>query len=459
MSSSDVNPHLVPGFGFHLEGDGFWDVQEIPKNVLETAEFFGNLDIEGFQAVVFQTPSGDQWAQKAPGTPAPKGDEAKEQLMSFSFDRIATRILLSFKISSDVLDLLKDKQGLFNLPKEYQEIKEFLEEKNQKKITDEFGDEDTIMDLYDTNPDKYDEYRKLIGQNLDHETEVDKDLIDLAIKSFEKVFPGETFAPRLDPPDLRSTIHEAGHVIFDPGFDLGDMSSDLQGDHNDIGHMYDELMNNIILTDDPGQSVDGNVGLNEIFRKSIVSDRTYGEIFDYIKDNTEPTYQKYSNNLVSNLKHKFKDELDKVPEEREAINLRTYVFEYLNDKFGKDPFIPRYEDREILYKKWFNLFRKYLSNYKNKLMSSPEDTLKSVATRMAKVNLDPSLQKSLENLAIELENAENALDRAVQFGRRLEVEPSFEWIVQHVESTLNDLKEFRKGAQDAINYALPEGLE
>lgn len=166
---SNVNPRLVPGFGFHLEGDGFWDVQEIPKNVLETAEFFGNLDIEGFQAVVFQTPSGDQWAQKAPGTPAPKGDEAKEQLMSFSFDRIATR--------------------------------------------------------------------------------------------------------------------------------------------------------------------------------------------------------------------------------------------------------------------------------------------------MAKVNLDPSLQKSLENLAIELENAENALDRAVQFGRRLEVEPSFEWIVQYVESTLNDLKEFRKGAQNAIDYALPEGLE
>jgi len=164
---SNVNPHLVPGLGFHLEGDGFWDVQEIPKNVLETAEFFGNLDIEGYQAVVFQTPNGDQWAQKAPGTPSPKGDEAKEQIMSFSFDRIATR--------------------------------------------------------------------------------------------------------------------------------------------------------------------------------------------------------------------------------------------------------------------------------------------------MAKVNLDPSLQNSLKDLSIELENAEIALSRAVQFGRRLEVEPSFDWITQHTENVLNELKEFRKGAQDAIEYALPEG--
>lgn len=76
--------------------------------------------------------------------------------------------------------------------------------------------------------------------------------------------------------------------------------------------------------------------------------------------------------------------------------------------------------------------------------------------KFAKINLDPSLQRSLEDLSVELENAEKALDRAVQFGRRLETEPSFDWIIQHVESVLSELKEFRKGANDAISYALPE---
>ncbi len=71
---------LAPGLGFHLEGDGKWDVQKIPPDVLRSAKFIGELEIEGFPSVVFETPDGDQWAQKAPGVPAPKGDEAADAI-------------------------------------------------------------------------------------------------------------------------------------------------------------------------------------------------------------------------------------------------------------------------------------------------------------------------------------------------------------------------------------------
>ncbi len=73
-------PKLVRGPAFHLEGDGRWDVQELPDSVLREAEYSGEIDIEGFPAVVFELPSGDQWAQKSPGTPAPKGDDGPDPL-------------------------------------------------------------------------------------------------------------------------------------------------------------------------------------------------------------------------------------------------------------------------------------------------------------------------------------------------------------------------------------------
>lgn len=72
------------------------------------------------------------------------------------------------------------------------------------------------------------------------------------------------------------------------------------------------------------------------------------------------------------------------------------------------------------------------------------------------MRLEPGLQRSLQAMAEEMMAAEAALDKAVQHGRRLETEPSFDWIVQHLEATLADFREFRKGAQDAIAYALPE---
>jgi hypothetical protein len=85
---------LVPGPAFHLEGDGKWDVQELPSDVLKSAKYFGEIKIEGYPAVIFEMPDGDQWAQKAPGTPAPKGDEASKAITSSDkFHRIARRMV------------------------------------------------------------------------------------------------------------------------------------------------------------------------------------------------------------------------------------------------------------------------------------------------------------------------------------------------------------------------------
>jgi hypothetical protein len=81
----DKTPELVPGPAFHLEGDGHWDVQELPHDVARGAKFTGEIKIDGYPAVVFETKDGDQWAQKAPGTPAPKGDEGSAQVVSASF--------------------------------------------------------------------------------------------------------------------------------------------------------------------------------------------------------------------------------------------------------------------------------------------------------------------------------------------------------------------------------------
>lgn len=81
----DQVPKLVRGPAFHLEGDGRWDVQELPYTVLRDAEYSGEIDIDGYPAVIFETPSGDQWAQKSPGTPAPKGDEGADQAIASAF--------------------------------------------------------------------------------------------------------------------------------------------------------------------------------------------------------------------------------------------------------------------------------------------------------------------------------------------------------------------------------------
>ena len=85
-------PKLTPGVGFHLEGDGQWDVQEIPQHVLDNAEYIGDLTIKGYDSAIFETPEGDQWAQKSSGIPAPKGDEATQDVLATALGRMASRI-------------------------------------------------------------------------------------------------------------------------------------------------------------------------------------------------------------------------------------------------------------------------------------------------------------------------------------------------------------------------------
>lgn len=92
MDKSSELPKPAPGVAFHLEGDGHWDVQKIPDDVFKTLEFSGELSIRGFRCSVFETPDGDQWAQKVPGTPAPKGDEAAMDATA-SIQRMARNIV------------------------------------------------------------------------------------------------------------------------------------------------------------------------------------------------------------------------------------------------------------------------------------------------------------------------------------------------------------------------------
>jgi len=88
----DAYPELTSGYAFHLEGDGHWDVQELPTEALERAVFSGYLEIEGYQCAVFEMPDGDQWAQKQSGTPAPKGDEAEREILASALHAAALRV-------------------------------------------------------------------------------------------------------------------------------------------------------------------------------------------------------------------------------------------------------------------------------------------------------------------------------------------------------------------------------
>lgn len=87
LSVLDSFSELTPGYGFHLEGDGYWDVQEIPSSVISNAEFSGYLKINGYNSAVFEMKDGDQWAQKQSGTPEPKSDEAVREIMSADIKR------------------------------------------------------------------------------------------------------------------------------------------------------------------------------------------------------------------------------------------------------------------------------------------------------------------------------------------------------------------------------------
>lgn len=92
---------LSPGYGFHLQPDGQWDIKPIPPDVLSKATFSGYLTINGYKSTVFDMPNGDSWAQKSVNTPVAS--------VSPMAKRIAARWLQAQK---DVVTQLKD--GLDN---------------------------------------------------------------------------------------------------------------------------------------------------------------------------------------------------------------------------------------------------------------------------------------------------------------------------------------------------------
>jgi len=85
---------LSPGVGFHLTDSGQWEVKNIPPDVLTDAEVSGHLTIEGYRCTVFDTPSGEMWAQKGPGTVASAFSEGSG-IMSTLASRVAARHLRS----------------------------------------------------------------------------------------------------------------------------------------------------------------------------------------------------------------------------------------------------------------------------------------------------------------------------------------------------------------------------
>jgi len=78
---------LQPGAAFRLGPDGQWLVEEVPPDVLRDAKPSGHLTVEGYRCEVFETPSGDMWAQKAVGTVASAFSEG-----SGIMDSVASRV-------------------------------------------------------------------------------------------------------------------------------------------------------------------------------------------------------------------------------------------------------------------------------------------------------------------------------------------------------------------------------
>lgn len=68
---------LTPGNAFHLQPSGSWKVEHIPSSVLESALPSAFLTIQGIRSTIFETPEGEQWAQKSLGVASTR--KASEQ--------------------------------------------------------------------------------------------------------------------------------------------------------------------------------------------------------------------------------------------------------------------------------------------------------------------------------------------------------------------------------------------
>lgn len=76
MESGVPDVSLQPGPAFRLQPDGSWAVENVPSGVPAASSFSGYLTINGYRCTVFETPEGDQWAQKSVAT-ADTEDEMK----------------------------------------------------------------------------------------------------------------------------------------------------------------------------------------------------------------------------------------------------------------------------------------------------------------------------------------------------------------------------------------------
>lgn len=69
---------LSPGNAFHLQPSGSWKVEKIPSSILESALPSAFLTIQGIRSTIFETPEGDQWAQKSLGVASAKTASGEE---------------------------------------------------------------------------------------------------------------------------------------------------------------------------------------------------------------------------------------------------------------------------------------------------------------------------------------------------------------------------------------------
>lgn len=429
-------PDLVPGPAFHLEGDGQWDVQELPRDVLRRALYTGEVDIDGYPAVVFEMPDGSQWAQKSPGTPSPKGDEASDALSQ-----------MAARVASPILDMLRE----FG-------------------VTDEVG---LWHWIHKNRPDAYDEAERRTLENVR--------------KAFAKAFPGE----KLDAPDHMSNNpdmlkHEVQHIVSEPDFDLagaGTSRSKVESAMDEMSMMVYEADGQPLS--EWGNDNDSDISVPVLGLKDCWSDgMTVGDYLDALDAQkfVSPVKGKYLKNAVSFLRNKKKGSLDEALDEDGAHSLAALLFDrvvsYLekNNEMAPDP------AREAKYK----TFRRLLSKYQSDLFSeikrgkdvsaSTSGPFLRMAKRLvalesgkpysarhsvhlSKVEMEQSQLRSVRALLDELKSCRAALDKAVQHSRSLKNDPSLEWVHDQLEAKQDELSGLATGIRESLEYLTRMDIE
>lgn len=104
-------PSLEPGNAFRLNAGGGWDIMKLPPDVADEAEFSGYLTIRGVNSAVFETPDGEQWAQRTP----PAGLNVSARVMCAAMRIAETSVSWvspSLEEEEEELVRLADEEGL-----------------------------------------------------------------------------------------------------------------------------------------------------------------------------------------------------------------------------------------------------------------------------------------------------------------------------------------------------------